>query len=902
MSQERRPRYDRVSDNSLRPPRTAASRSPSPASSTASTELSNSASEARESDSSYTTDFDDLYDVSDDDSAIVPIKCSNSIKQLLSRNDLRRESLPSLVIPSPSAWPTIQKLHSAKSEEPPPLPSKLPLSPAVLAKLASQTLRVPGKNSTPSLDDGSSNSDDPASLSPSTPDLQARAGDVGWELPVQLTKQAMDTLQHLSPEFINGEQGTIISASQDQPDEMQERGLNISLVAPPPRPGQHKPPQLAINPPPSEPVSAISVPSPGGFFASLDRTSKRTWSCAKPPTDQPSTTTAECFYDVPWDHHISEVKEHVVEIRNEDGSEGPPTARQEQFTARRSEERVGPHEMVIRTDQRYDYDEDYERKLHATAAGNMSRTSLWLNAQEQYFSALKGANPVNATVDESSVSQAARAQFMSPTDSLPSHSTFSPSKKALRFVEPSKPKTPLTAIRIPPTAPASDPLFYHAFQHLVAHARAVDAYGMRQLRADALQAQRLHLPEVHRAQLLGQYAVRVPVRPEKDFGHLPSAPNDPATQKHREEVARVERERNALQQVSLAMWHLEACKFLSGGSLLPRIATEALAKAKSAGRTARVLDLGGLPTADWGWAVALGDRDVTVYTAIVTPFQDDISKETQEATAHWSPHRTPSNHRILTVSSPYRLPFPSGSFDVISARTLATLCRTIKPASPPSQAEPFSSVKSPLEEFDLPFASDFGGANRGALPSSARTVSGYSDEFVAVLAECKRILAPGGVLAYEYLDAEVVAASAPSTRVRKDSAVSVSVSPPNPKSEKQQNRSRSKSLHAKSVEFAVALRQASYDPSAGHRSFPRLLEAGFKKQQIRETALELPVGGSEDSVGSISEVAGAVKWERWILGTRGVKGLEGVGKALESARKNDGERWAWRERKGLVTV
>ena len=889
MSQERRPRYEYFADKNLRQPRHPVSRSPSPAYSTSSSEYSSAASSAKDTASSHTTDFDDLYDVSDDDSAVVPIKVSNSIKQVLSRNDFRRESLPSLVIPSPSAWPTVQKAGPTKADDIPPVPSKLPLSPQALERLQMASLRVPNVNSTPSLD-GSLSSDEAASISPSTPELQARAQEVNWEMPMQLTQQAMDTLQHLSPDFPPDEQELVIEVPQTQSNEMQERGLNINLVPPQQSPPQSKQIKRTSS---SEPVSAISVPSPGGFFASLDNTSKRTWSWSQYMPQQPTTTTAECFYDVPWDHHIDQVKERVVEITNESDSDGPPTARQENFTSghRRS---AGSREMVLRGDRDYEYDEEYERKLHETAASNASRTSLWLAAQDQYLSALKGSNPLNELT--SPVNSTSRPPWLSPDEfsSTGGKDVFSSEKKAVRFVDPqpsAKAKTPLTAIRAQIVAQAqSDPLFYFAFQHMHAHARDIDAHKLRQLRADALQAQRAHMRAAHHAQLLAKYAIALPAKPEKDFGHLPSAPNDPSLQKQREEVARIDRERKALQQISLACWQLEAAKFLAGGCLLPRAASDVLSSVRAAGRTPRVLDLGGLPTADWGWAIALEHRDAKVYTAIVEPLKDESLKEEtsddEEEGNHWSRHRCPSNYRALTISTPYSLPFPAGSFDVVSARTLHALCRNAKATETNSPTFKSPSSAGAFDDFNFPFASDFSGANRGALPDPpTKKAQHYNDEFAATLAEIRRVLAPGGVLAYEFMDAEV----APTSRPRKDSGVSV------------EGSKKTKSLHARSVEFAVALKQQQFDPCAGHRSIPRLTEAGFRREDIKESWVELPVGGDEDGVGAISEVAGGVKWERWCLSTRGERGLKGVPEAMEEARKGGkGEGVCWRMCMGVA--
>lgn len=701
-------------------------------------------------------------------------------------------------------------------------------------------------------------------------------------MPVQLTQQAMDTLQHLSPDFPPVESGPIIEVPQTQPSEMQERGLNINLIAPAP-----SPPKVTKKMPSSEPVSAISIPSPGGFFSSLDSTSKRTWSWSQMKPHEPSTTTAECFYDVPWDHHMDQVKEHVIDAGDENESDGPPTARQENFPASQTQSNE-PHEMVIKGNRQYEYDEEYERKLHQTAASNMSRTSLWLSAQEQYLSALKESNPLNEASSPQATS--APSDFKSPSDV--SKEVFSSSKKAVRFADP-KPKTPVTAIRAPDhqsgaaaAAAQSDPLFYFAFQHLLTHSRPVDAHKLRHLRADAVQAQRAHITASHRAQLRGQYAVAAPQKPVKDFGHLPSAPNDPATQKQREEVARIDRERKALQQLNLSCWHMEASKFLTGGCLLPRAASDAIASAKSAGRTPRILDLGGLPTADWGWAIALEHREVKVYTAVIEPLKSETEDEDTHS-PHWSQHRCPSNHRTLTVSTPYTLPFPAGSFDVVSARTLHSLCRTTKAAEVQSPTYTSPASASALEDFHFPFSPDVhDSANRGALPTPpVKKPHHFSDEYAATLAEIRRVLAPGGVLAYEFMDAEV----APASSVRKDSAVSV-------------GGGDQTALHARSVEFAVALTQRGFDACAGHRSLARLAEAGFAKDRVRENKVELPVGGADEGIGAISEVVGGVKWERWMLATLGEKGLDGVAQAMEAARRCKNGGVAWRVVQGVAQV
>lgn len=61
------------------------------------------------------SDFDSLYDITDDE-AEVPLHASASVKKLATQPRQRR--YPSIVIPSPSAWPTIEKLKSANSAMP----------------------------------------------------------------------------------------------------------------------------------------------------------------------------------------------------------------------------------------------------------------------------------------------------------------------------------------------------------------------------------------------------------------------------------------------------------------------------------------------------------------------------------------------------------------------------------------------------------------------------------------------------------------------------------------------------------------------------------------------------------------------------------------------------------------
>ena len=109
--------------------------------------------------------LDELYDATDDESemseestslpcsqpesAVTPTATMNSTASPKPRN-----RCPSLTIPPPSTWPSMQGVHKS-SPVPPTPPPKIPVSPAALLKLAHV---VPAVHAPPSLD-GSVSSD-----------------------------------------------------------------------------------------------------------------------------------------------------------------------------------------------------------------------------------------------------------------------------------------------------------------------------------------------------------------------------------------------------------------------------------------------------------------------------------------------------------------------------------------------------------------------------------------------------------------------------------------------------------------------------------------------------------------------------------------------------------------------
>ena len=386
-------------------------------------------------------DFDELYDVSDDDSDIAPsVQTSISIHSLSSSeaplSKAKHNQYPSLVIPSPSYWPTVQKEPTIS----PPRPPKIPISPAALSMLSHD---LPALSNPPSLN-GSLDSDPLAGTSaPVTPDMHIhpKSGDI-WgqvnaahrlgsgnkpnrpqlrvqiddgsgqyhgpgfdledsisvhdfafdserdqfnspvpapqeempEIGVQLPPAALDTLQHLSlevPEF---------ASPTDSEKEMEE------VFPTPIRPSSADITPMSQTSDYS--ISRLSIPSPGGFFSSLESNARHTWCLSGPlPVSAvpPSSTTAEQFYRCPWNRDPPATVEQVVEVDDND-TDGPPTARQlpprlvEEIPSPESRSGGEVHQIAI-TVPSSDHEDNYDQAIQESAEKSLDRTSVWLAAQ-----------------------------------------------------------------------------------------------------------------------------------------------------------------------------------------------------------------------------------------------------------------------------------------------------------------------------------------------------------------------------------------------------------------------------------------------------------------------------------------------------------------------------------------
>ncbi|KAL0254328.1 hypothetical protein SLS55_009803 [Diplodia seriata] len=634
-------------------------------------------------------EFDELYDMTDEDTEEVPLRCSNSVKKCSATTSARssRNRYPSLVIPSPSQWPTIEKLQKS-AVSPAPVPALTPAQ-NLLNMLAARQLHDLATSAEPSLD-GSLSSEELERLScPSTPDQQGQKGE--WTGSVQLNPAAMETLHHISRDDDTESEDQVLHVSEA---EMTQVVGGERLSAPVQRifttDLTNTPSDVRSD---EDDFSALTIPSPGGFFSSLQGSARHTWSI--PPQQKreetPSTSVAENFYGVPWRERPDNVVEHVVEVPANFGAAEPTPNALDGFLSP-----VGEIMEIQPSATKFEYNEHYAQELAQLAGKNLSRTSLWLTSQENWLEGML-----------SPVSPVSHERGNSLTD------IGSPSKKSVRFVDLVVPKTP----KVSEETLSKDTTFFEALEFLRETTGKFDAFIHRLTRAEAVHLQRRCAPKRHNNLLLGRYELcgysKIPsTRPVSLF--YTDDPNE-----HKEQIAKAQKEQQALELVRPAFWALEASRQLHGGRLITSPAYKILSHSRDEGAT-RVLDLGGQAVCDWAWQVALDFPLTSVFT-VSTKTEEVVKLDGEERDVEGPP-----NHRHKVVPNYWTLPFPNGHFDVVSARNLYALLKTTKPVPNPGQL----GNASGLDEYDL------------------------------CLKECMRILKPGGYLEFSLLDADVMRAAA----------------------------------------------------------------------------------------------------------------------------------------------
>ena len=833
-------------------------------------------------------DFDEMYDVSDDDSSsdiapsVMTSISTGSVPSAEGPKSLRRQNkYPSLIIPSPKYWPTIKKVDTIS----PPRPPKIPLSPAVLSMLGHD---LPTSSNPPSLtgslvsgphagsktsspvtpdmllnlkdgavwDEASTRQDqkshrpdirvriedgsdwrDEAGFSPDDsiggPDfgIEVRdfadspilaSEDSNSEVGVQLPPEALDTLRHLSldipdqPDF---------ASPTDSEKEMVE--VEWGSLTPPLRPSSADVTPMSQDSDYS--ISRISIPSPGGFFSSLGSNARYTWCLSGPAPISavpPSSAIAEQFYNCPWNRIPTATVERIVEV-DDNSTEGPPTARQ---IPPGPAEHLLPHASLDEELQPVeDHDEGYEVAIQEMAEKSFNRTKLWLAAQTSCMT-----NEVGLGTNQ----QLQRSSSHVRQDSL-----GSPMKKAVRFLET---EVARREHEEPKRAEEGESIYYHAFQHIRSEEKRIDAFRHRHTRSDSIQSSRISLPHEHVAHLRGQFEITHVDRPQpqRPISMMPGNDSDkPEETAEQKVISRVERERQALDQLQTGMWVIEATKYLSGGRLLNSpAATKSLRRAPllsdiengKVKNPARVLDLGGQPSGDWAWHCSKEYQYARVYTA---------STERQQVESNI---RGPRNHRPTAVPALWQLPYPDKHFNVISARALFAFLKTEKP---PGKTQ---------DEYDL------------------------------CLQECMRCLKPGGYLEFFLMDSEIVNAGSRGSAVSVEFAFNLKTRGYDPSPTKM---------------WLSRVRRAGFDdikrawtflpmgtPTKGLPALPETPPpdvSTFETQNFKVEAVQGPVGSTADAA-NMSGLVGSWAWEQWMLKLQLEIGkeqlLEGVGAVLEEGK------------------
>jgi SAM-dependent methyltransferase len=557
---------------------------------------------------------------------------SASVKKLARTS---RNRYPSIVIPSPSYWPTIEKFRSAMSAVQ-PTPAQLPTpSRQGLSLIASHNLRVPGNSAAPSLD-GSLTSEEMDRLScPSTPDNQKRQSisSVDSWGPVQLDLQAMETLQHLgSSDYPHEQQATqVIEARAGEMQEVSRPFLGLCIQSS----------FIQGSSSGNTPVSALSIPSPGGFFSSLQSSARHTWSLPKREESVPNTSTAENFYGVPFESRRNTIAEQTLTLAGStlDGfGDNLPTSRpvllgdiEEVLEVKE----INPSKTI------FQYNDKYHSEIEKLSTANLEMTGRWLEEQDELLAALRDINDMSSP----SLSSGTHSRGSSMDKSL---------KKSVTFA------AEVNESPIEEEEPKKIVVYVQGFEYLQERSRKMDPFIHRQTRAEAMHVHRRCMPKVHRDQLLGKFELSNPVRPSPPRPVSEFYVDDPTVLKER--IARAQTERQALDQMLPITWVLQAQKQLNGGKLLSKPASRAITS-KSA---PRILDVGGVPTNDWAWQVAYDypfSTTTTVYTGA-------------NLTCNVA---GPENHKHVSVPNLWTLPYPNGHFDVVSARSLYEFLKTDKP-------------------------------------------------------------------------------------------------------------------------------------------------------------------------------------------------------------------------------
>ncbi|TKA44699.1 hypothetical protein B0A54_04650 [Friedmanniomyces endolithicus] len=706
-----------------------------------------------------------------------------------------------------------------------------------------------------------------SSTCPSTPDLHQRADGNEWEPPTQLDPSALFLLRHISLEDDHDEVEVVIEVSEEAKAEMREivesppltsrlLGIDTKNLALP---------KDACNSEADDELSALSVPSPGGFFASLDSSVRRTWSNSSPgPTTGVATSfysvpfrkeresvlttsTAASFYGVPWRSSSAETVEQTISIASPKSDQYPVTARKIAFS---------PTDVITEVDE---VDESYNATLEESAAVNMSRTQLWLHAQTDYMKAVCEDDNV---VESFKLLEDAVPK--TPDITSPNLSNSSPSKKSVRFADAGgQAGEGFSAEPAKRISPIHDGTFWQGWRHAKRSQRARDVFEHRQARAEAEHVRRTSCAKDHVQQLQGKYEITTADRPS------PARPVSsllPATTEveMKEIIAQAERERQALLQIQSSAWALSAQKEVNGGRLL----TSPIVASFKVRSDVQMLDIAGQAHCGWAWTVAAEHPEAVVYTTVFSDAEAHVAESSLEG---------PSNHFVVAAPNIWELPFEDNTFDVVSARSLYAYLKTTWPKG------------QSADEWDL------------------------------TLRECLRVIKPGGYFEFDLVDAELVHADQVGQALGVEFAFNLKTRGYDPSAGKsflpRLKRAGFGDIKRAWMVLPVAdvlpkWTDTGKTPNSG--SSAATITPGAKRDdyfgpEAAERVIspdgsvkyyEAPVTGSTRDVRAMTGLVGARMWEQWMLklnnemGRSEARCLDGVAKALEEGGKGNA---AWRD-------
>jgi SAM-dependent methyltransferase len=476
----------------------------------------------------------------------------------------------------------------------------------------------------------------------------------------------------------------------------------------------------------------------------------------------------------------------------------------------------------------FQYNENYHAEIEKLSCVNLEMTGRWLEEQDELQSALRDMSDLS-----------------SPSLSNETHSRDTSIdkvvvKKTVTFAE--------ETVESHEDESAPEPImtYVQGLEFVRSRSQKKDTFIHRQARAEAMHVQRRCTPLAHRDQLLGKFELSEPERPAPPRPVSEFFVNDPTVLKER--IARAQMERQALDQMLPTQWVLQAQKQLNGGKLLSKPAVRRITRTSAP----RILDVGGIATNDWAWNVAYDYP----YAQVTTVYTAGNNMSTNVA--------GPDNHKHMTVPNMWTLPFPSGHFDVISARTLYELLKTSKPLG--------------------------------------RT----ADEYDLCLKECYRCLKPGGVFEYNLLDADMIHAGRNAQAMGVEFGFNLKTRGYDAQSTKsflpRLNKAGFKDVQRVWMVLPMGKTAANWREE---------LNVGAQAAQQEKTISadgevdfeDAPVFGTTIDAAMLTGIVGSWAWEKWLLklqmemGKDEEKLLEGVVQMLEEGAQTNA---AWRTLTGYA--